>query len=339
MASHSKKTETLIGFFLFVGCALLAGIILFFGQLSDLYEGNYEVKVNFAEAPGIIKGSTVRYRGVKIGVVGESPVLIGNEKIQVILKIDEGFEIDAGSSFKIGQASMIGDKEILISPPAIASGSYLAVGAEVTGSKPGGLDALQEEAEGIAASSREFIEEARGTLEKVDASLVDIKVASHELAETLEKVNHKVLSDGNLDSISGTLANFNQVSETFVRLSHGLKPTIDEIRATVSEVRETNQVAQGVIAGVEPKLEGVPDLVSSLEETANKATVAIDKASVAIEKVDNGEGTLGALISDKELKEDVQGFVKNLKSKGILRYKDEETPEEDPRVRFRGRRR
>ena len=124
-----------------------------------------------------------------------------------------------------------------------------------------------------------------------------------------------------------------------MRLSHGLRPTIDEIRAAVSEVRETNQVAQGVIAGVEPKLEGVPDLVSSLEETANKATVAIDKASVAIEKVDNGEGTLGALISDKELKEDVQGFVKNLKSKGILRYKDEETPEEDPRARFRGRRR
>ena len=60
---------------------------------------------------------------------------------------------------------------------------------------------------------------------------------------------------------------------------------------------------------------------------------------MAIEKVDNGEGTLGALISDKELKEDVQGFVKNLKSKGILRYKDEETPEEDPRARFRGRRR
>jgi phospholipid/cholesterol/gamma-HCH transport system substrate-binding protein len=63
MATNSKKTETLVGVFLFLGLAMLGTIILLFGNIGDLFKKRYEIKVNFKEAAGIIKGSTVRSEG------------------------------------------------------------------------------------------------------------------------------------------------------------------------------------------------------------------------------------------------------------------------------------
>ena len=55
--------------------------------------------------------------------------------------------------------------------------------------------------------------------------------------------------------------------------------------------------------------------------------------------MESGEGLLGTLAYDREVSDDAKAFVRNLKQQGILRYRDKETPEEDPRNRFRGRRR
>ena len=71
-------------------------------------------------------------------------------------------------------------------------------------------------------------------------------------------------------------------------------------------------------------------MIASIEQTS-------DVARQAIEKVQE-KGALGALVADEELKGDMKDFVRNLKENGILRYKDKESSD-DPRDRFRGRRR
>jgi hypothetical protein len=66
---------------------------------------------------------------------------------------------------------------------------------------------------------------------------------------------------------------------------------------------------------------------------------AADKAGQALDRVESGEGLLGTLAYDREVSDDARAFIRNLKQQGILRYRDREMPEEDPRNRFRGRRR
>lgn len=332
MATNSKKTETMVGVFLFLGLAMLGTIILLFGNIGDLFKKRYEIKVNFIEAPGIIKGSSVRLRGAKIGKVSEKPVLMGGSRIQVILEIDEDHRIEKGSSFQISQASLLGDKEILITPPPAGSQAFLEAGDEVMGAGPGGLDLLQSEAEGIAGETRRVIEEARTALLKIEDSVDEIKKVATQISETMDKVNVDILSGKNLENFNGTLANLNQASASFVRLGEKLEPMVGDVRATIDEVRETNQSIKSAVEGVEPALNEVPRVLSSIERTANTATAAL-------EKVEDNKGALGTLVSDEEFKTDMKDFVRNLKERGILRYKDEEEKEEDPRDRQRGRRR
>ncbi len=332
MATNSKKTETLVGVFLFLGLAMLGTIILLFGNIGDLFKKRYEIKVNFKEAAGIIKGSTVRLRGAKIGEVAEKPKLVDGSMIQVILAIDEDHRIEKGAFMRISQASLLGDKEILITPPAIGTDDFIEQGETVKGAGPGGLDFLQSEAELIAGSTREVIEAAEVALSKIEESVDEVKTVASKLSKTVDKVNGQILSAENIRRFDGTLANLEKTSASFAKLGEKLEPAIGDFRLAINEVRETNQTAQSAIARVSPALQEVPRVLSSIERTA-------DSATAAIEKIDDQDGALGALVSDKQLKTDMKDFVRNLKKGGILGYKDEEEKEEDPRDRFRGRRR
>ena len=262
MATNSKKSETLIGLFLFIGLALLAGIIVLFGNIGELFKGRYELKVNFTEASGIIKGSTVRLRGAKIGEVAERPKLLGESKIQVILAIEDRFQIDQGSVFQIGQASLLGDKEIVISPPVHSSHLFLNPGAEVMGSKPGGLELLQNEAEVIAVDARALLQDAKVTLAKIETSMDEIRGVVSKLGTTMDTVNEQVLTDENTGAFRNTLANLDQASASFAKIGVKLEPALEEFRFAINEVRATNQTAKAAIAGVEPALESVPRVLS-----------------------------------------------------------------------------
>ncbi len=331
MATPSRKTETLVGTFLFLGLGLLGTIILAFGGIQDFFKEQYELKVNFQEASGIVKGSSVRLRGAKIGTVAAKPVLLGGDKIQVTLRIDADYRIEQGSSFRIGTASLLGDKEIVIMPPVEASGSFLNNGDVVEGLGPDGLERLQSEAASIAAETREVVREARGALVKIEQSVDEIRKVAAQLTTTLDKVNGEILSPANLESVSGSLRNLENATAAFAELGDALGPVVGDFRETIREVRATNTAVQQAVQKIDPAVEMLPDLIASINRTADSVRRAIDQ-------VQEKKGTLGALVADEELKGDMKDFVRNLKENGILRYKDEESSE-DPRERFRGRRR
>ncbi len=327
-----KKTETLVGLFLFIGLALLAGLILAFGNIGQLFKGRYDLTVDFKEAPGIIKGSTVRMRGAKIGLVTGKPVLTSDGMIRVPLAIEEQFQIRENSVFQIAQSSLIGDKEIQVTPPSGPGTDFIEPGSCLAGGGPSGLDLLQNEAEQIALDGRALIQEARETLAGLDQSLVEIRLATTQLASGLQTINQKVLSDENLANLGRTLGNFERTSARFAKVSTEFDPTVSEFRGAIREVKEAATSAKLAINQVEPALGNVPLVLSSIERTADKATAAIDK-------LDKGKGALNTVVADQQFNKDLKSFVRNLKEKGILGYKDEEEKKKDPRDRFQGRRR
>lgn len=332
MPANSKKTETMVGTFLLLGLGMLGAIILLFGKIGSFFKDRYEIKVNFSEASGVIEGSSVRLRGAKIGQVAEKPLLLGGDKIQVILEIDQEHRIEEGSVFRIETASLLGDREIVVTPPAEPAQTYLEPGEVVEGGGPGGLDRLQDEAQGIAQETREVFREAKIALQKIEQSVDEIRKVASQLTTTLDKVNGEILSDANLDRVSQSLNHVEVATASFAKLGNDLAPLSTDLKATITEVRATNEKAQGVIDRLGEALTVVPNVLTSVKE-------AVEKVNTTLVKLTREEGALGTLLTDQELKEDLKDFVRNLKEKGILGYKDEEAGEDDPRDRFRGTRR
>lgn len=334
MAESTAKTQTLVGVFLFIGFALLGGLIVTFGRFGDRFAGQYSITVIFDDAAGVIRGSEVRMGGARIGKVAATPQLTDDVKVKVELNIIEKIRIPQGSEFQISSVSILGDKMIVITPPAESTATYIQPESVVMGGGPSGLDAIQDNAVAVSRDARRLLLEAEGTMKNIDAAIGDIRKATTELNQTLHKVNADILSQKNLDHIGSTLANLDKASA-------GLEPLLADAREAISGVEEaadgarlTFDKAGERIDELEPALKEVPDAVASLSRAA-------DQAAQTLERVEDGEGLLGTLAYDQGVSDDAKTFIRNLRRDGILRYRDEEgeTPDEDPRARFRSRRR
>jgi len=276
--------------------------------------------------------------GADIGEVSDAPELVQSSSILVPLAIEEAFLIPVGSSFQISSASLLGDKEIVVTPPESGAVTSLAPGAKVMGAGATGLDLLQNEAERIANKTGTLIQQAGTTLEKVDLALVELRTVTSRLGESLEIVNKDVLGSKNLENLSAALAHFNQAAQSIGELAEDFRPTAADSRIAIIEIRKATREARKAIAKIEPALADAPEVLEAFKDTAISIEKTAEEASAAIAKVENGDGALSALTQDPKTKEDTQVFIENLRKYGILGYRDEKT-KDDPRERRRGRRR
>lgn len=334
MAESTKRTELWVGVFVFVGLVLLGGLIVQFGRFGDRFQGKYQVVVVFDDASGLIKGSEIRMGGARIGKVAEPPELNSNVKVQVVMSIDDMIRVPENSTFQIASATLLGDKMVVVTPPegGSSSGRFIEPGTVLRGGGPSGLDAIQNNAEALSRDARRLLVEAEDTFRKIDAAIDDVQGVAQRLTTTLDKVNDSILSDQNLKEIDATLANFAKVTAT-------LEPTVADARSAMKAIEKAAAGAERTFASanerideLEPALKEVPNAVASLSRAADKAGKAIDRA-------EEGDGLLGTLAYDREVSDDAKTFIRNLKQQGILRYRDKDEPEDDPRNRFRGRRR
>lgn len=345
MSVAKKHTEVFVGLFLLIGLGLLSALILQFGKFSERLRGQYPLIVVFDDASGVIKGSEVRMGGAKIGQVAGPPELNSALQVEVPLAIREAIRIPQGSTIQINSATLLGDKLIVIIPPADRSQGFIQPGSRLLGAGLTGLDALQNSAETVGKDVIRILRQAEATLAQVDGAVNDIQGASKQLGEAVGKINRSLLSDQNLTNIDTTLANLAVTSERWNETSKGLDPALDEAREAIASIRKaatgaekTLKTADQTLAEVKPALNRLPTAVDEFTNTAAKAGEALDRMK-------RGEGLLGALATDNDVALDAKAFMRNLRDYGIFRYrnpappKSGEKPKNDPPPGFGGPRR
>ena len=355
MAAQKQRTATLVGLFIFMGLGALAWLILEFGRFQNSYDDVYNIEVCFSDASGVIPGTPVRLSGVNIGSVSGKPTLdsISPPLVRVPIDIDSSRILPVDSIFQIQSATVLGDKLIVVTIPENPQTAVLGPNSMVTGGGAGGLEAIQNDAVAVAGDARILMANARTTLIKFDAALDDIRSAASQLGDTVEQINTDLLSENNISSLSRTLTNIEDASIGARNASADLKPLMVDARQAIKQVTHLADSAEGTfseihrqLAHIEPAIEEVPATMRSLRRAADKAEGAVGeaektfaKAGQTLDALNNEEGLVGTLTQDEEVNTDAKTFIKNLRRHGVLGYKDKETPENDPRERYRGRRR
>lgn len=316
MASSEKRSELIVGIFILTGLVLLGGLILQFGRFSEYFAGNYTVTLVFDDASGLIKGSEVRMGGARIGRVAKIPELNEAVQVEVVLAIDKTIRIPADSSYQISSATLLGDKLIIVTPPATMSGAFVAPGSHLRGGGPSGLDALQNNAEMVSRDVLRILKEMEVTLGKVDGAVGDIQTASQQLGQAITKVNASVLAEKNLAHLDATLANIAAASAQWKQTSAQLDPTLAEAREAIASVKSA-------AASTEQTLGNANKAIDSLQPAIREATLTAARARNILDRVDRGEGMLGAFATDNDVAFDFKAFMSNLRRHGVLRYRND----------------
>ena len=349
MSLKEKRPETLVGLFVLLGLLALGALIVQFGRLGETKGDSYHVLVEFQDASGLIKGSDVRMGGAKIGRVLYTPELTDDLTVMVELSLDDRVKIYKGSKFQIQSVSLLGDKMVVVLPPEERNENALLVeGDRVEGGGASGLEALQSDAESVARDARKLMKDARTSLLKFDSALDDVRLVAGRLNESLEKINHGVLGQQNIDGVRKSIANLEAATASFKKVGEGLEPSVGEIEKTIVSVKsaaesvdETFQVVRDEVKAIGPALDDLPEALVEFRVAAQKVGRLADSADRTLNGLGENDGLLGTLTTDAEVSADAKIFIKNLKRHGVLGYKDDSTYDErDPRAsRFRGVRR
>lgn len=328
MAQKQISPPLLVGIFLLVGLGILGWMILTYGATNKVKAG-YALSVEFADASGIIEGGIVRLAGANVGTVSAPPSLTQSNTVLVPIMIRQDLKLPRNTKFQIISLSLLGDKAIYLKIPSHPSPELLQGGDTVTGKSPKNLDAVQSTAEQFLLRTNEAME-------------VYIEVAK-QLHTSIERLNTTLLEREKLLEISETIKNISEASRALKDFSNQLAPFPDKTIATLKSINDTAQKAQITLTDFNAAVRNINMKVDYLDPTLKAIPKTLETykevGEVLKKSLDNEGSLLSTLTQDSDVQGDVKHFLKNLRSNGVLGYKDDSTPDEDPRDRYRGIRR
>lgn len=290
----------------------------------------------FADAAGLTSGAQVQMAGVKVGTVTDV-ALLGPSLARLTLAVDHKVKIPQGCTALIPSSLIgLGDKALMIVPPAESSG-FLLAGETLRGVRGGALDGILPNPEETVAELNKTLAAARKLLEneQLQSRLVSLLDSSNKTAGEFGKLAARMdamLAQGN-PQIQRAL---NEALLTMVEVRKGTTMVTEilkdgryqkEALAMLASLNKSADGANKIIADVQA-LTGDPKLKASLDKTtSNVATmtdsgVKIAQSGEVIAKNSEKITENAIVVSDKlieietkasALLDDVKGAVDNIK--------------------------
>lgn len=346
------RNEVRSGLFIAVTMALLITLVFIMGQERQIFAEQEEFYATFRDVKGLNVGAPIRMGGITIGrvaKVGFSEDLT-DLKIHVTLLVNEEYldRIRMGSVVGIETQGLLGDRFVTISPsqeqtPSAPKTTLRSIEVEDFGQVMG-------KAQVVADNVAEITQQLKQTISTVKPEFFEgLGAAAENLSKILDEIHtgngflHRLVyseKDGaKLITALTTSASDFQALITEIRTGNGILhalffdksgdetvrnfsralANVGEASATVGRVFQQAENGEGLIhdlfyTRVEPgEIAGkIRDVVAKLNETAEGLRVVAASLS-------NGTGTLGALIVDPRVYDNLVEVTDGAKRSFLLR--------------------
>ncbi|HEX8697472.1 MAG TPA: MlaD family protein [Myxococcaceae bacterium] len=337
------------GLFVALGLALAGVVVFFIGQENRLFEEQHVYRAFFPNVEGLTEESPVWIGGLEVGrVVGiafseES----ADQRIEVRIQVTKKYanRVREDSVVRLSSLGVLGEKAVDITIgdpklPAMPDGSELRTGSS------GDLNSLMRAAGQVMDDSKAISRSLRVAVEAyADPQLAqDVAGTMHSLRALLEEIEK---GEGVLHALIYDKEAGRQVREVLASTAHAaqrMDGAVSHVEALLEEVRTGDGTAHALIYGKEgtqalSELGAAAGQLAGLIEDAKKSPngavhqlvygdargmfADLGSAAADLKKITstvaNGEGTVGGLISDPTVYEDLRQVLGNVKRNRILR--------------------
>ena len=335
-----------VGIFVVIAMLIL-GILVFLN--SEGWTRQYTVYMKPVTAPGVTVGTPVRKNGILIGRV--KSVKTQDDHVLVGLSINEDEFIYANEMCSIGSESFLGDAMVEILPlPKAERGERVsnnfvinrvavrrnpmeivdvALNLESDISKT--LEAVRTAGESVndaGTGVRDLTDLVQDAFENDDSDFKRLVVEIREMSERAQVA---------MDNFDRVFENINdivgdEVLKGEIKKSIGSLPTIfEEVRVTVGDTRETINSFRSVSGNANDNLDNLKTFTGSLKENGpailvqtrerldnvNQLLDGIQGFTETLNKLQNSEGTVGKLLNDTEIYDNVLETVENVREVSV----------------------
>lgn len=322
--------EAKVGLLVVAAAMLLGGFLFLLGGVS--FEDSYTVYVDFDNPGSVQPGAAVRIGGVKAGSVEEvtylgrrlDPTTGRRALVRLRLSIQETFRdtVHEDALFYVTSQGVLGEQFIAVDPgtfdaavleeDAIVEGVdpprldlALALGYELLETLVDGVRENRDELGTLLDDVMALIHSLRlmldGNREDVDAIIDNVRELSGEGVATLRSAREAYVDGERAQRI---MQNVDRTVAVVSRETPGLFQDVDRATRGVSDVLDT--------FGPDQRRQ-IQSTIASAERIATSAEGTVNEAGQIVHRLRAGEGTVGALLMDEEIYDDIQELVRDLK--------------------------
>lgn len=281
------KREVKIGIFGVAMILLAWGGIRFLSGL-DIFARNVEYVAVYDQVSGVQEASAVMIKGVKVGTVSAIELSPSHdEQVAIHMLIQRAYKIPEDSEANIFTDGLMGGKAIEIIPGR--SAVCLMAGDTIPSSQ-------DKDLMDMAGSELEFFKQK-------------FSVIADELTRTLTNLNS--IMEDNAAHLNRTMAHID-------RLSGDAAELLGQEKEQLTEALEGLTAFSAMLGESAPKVDsligGVNNLVATLDEEQFAATLSetVAHLSAVLAKLEQGEGTLGQLMQDEQMYDNLTLAGENL---------------------------
>jgi len=268
---------------------ILAGVILFIGvrflKGIDVFNNVNTYYTIYEDIDGLKASNPVILNGLPVGRVSKIDILQNRgNKLLVTLEIDESLVIKDRTEALLTDPDLLGDKAIALT---IEGNQILQSGDTLISIIDKGMMGLIEEKANPIIESLDItlnslnktLKEYEGMGENVQAIVVNASAITSELRKV------------QIAEINASIANFRKVSDELAKASSELQPLAANMNSLSDSLKEIP----------------IKQLAAEVQETNNKLKNILGA-------IDNAEGSMGLLMKDKALYNDLDQTVRDLDS-------------------------
>ena len=327
-----RSIEVKVGILILTAVGLLAAFILVMGGVN--FQPTYSIFVDFDNPGGLQSGAPVKIAGVKVGKISEIQFRGGemNQQtgrrdplVRIKVQVEKRYQksIKENSLFYVTTQGVLGEQFLAIEPGS-SDRPVLPEGAVVRGLDPPRLDmllaegyellhstvtAMRENREQISEAfdglrktlkgTGEFLDKNQDRLDRIAANVEQITV---DADDAIKGAKSKYVENPRIDRI---IANVDNVSGAAAR---DAPPILADARETMANAKRVSNTIGG-----EAEQRKIKQTLDDVSEIASRAKATTSDAQAIVAQIKRGKGTVGAVVMDEQLYDDIQELVRDLK--------------------------
>ena len=329
-----KALELRVGLVVLAAIAVLVGFVLLLGDFH--FAKQYRIFVEFKFSGTIATGAPVKISGVQIGRVekiefigNRAPPPPGTERLQTRLSVlidDKAKDaIPEGTEFFISTAGILGE-QYLEAVPGDRAGSPIAPDTTLRGVDTARTDLLIARMNTVLGAFSSLLSENRGLLESlakaatgltqnIDELLKQKKGAISESVDNLAAMSRE--AKGITEKLNAGIGSAEELRSMVKHMQEIVTVVKTELPQISQNAKRTMGEAEKTLAAVNAALDADKDrlkrTLSNVETMSNNAVALTEDAKVITKKMRRGEGSVGALLSDEDIYDDLKELLRDLK--------------------------
>ena len=293
------RNEVKVGIFAVIAIALFyTGMKYLKG--SRMFGSPLILYAEYDDVKGLIPTNPIMLNGVRVGKVGDLDLNLERKIVRTTLEFHKDINLPRNYQAMIYSSDLLGSKAIKLVPrDSLPLSGFYKYGNDIDGIHEASL--LQD----LSGSGNDL-------MLRVTSLVGSLNETVNTLNTALTNPEGRYAINTILDNMKASSYEVRGVSHKIDSLTNVFLALAENTNGVVSAINESSGDIKGIISNTKVTTDSLTEAIKDVRLMTKDIRSAVGSMESTLAKIDNPEGTLGMLINDKELYDNLASSTANL---------------------------